>query len=59
MKKLKRILRLLMLVSVIIMASIIPVPMQFYNKDNLPKDFIELIETNDDENEEDDIKEIT
>ena len=48
-----------MLVSVIIMASIIPVPMQFYNKDNLPKDLIELIETNDDENEEDDIKEIT
>ena len=40
------------------MVSIIPVPMQFFSKDNLPKDLIELVENNEDEKEDDDIKEI-
>ena len=44
MKKNKRILRLLLLVLIIGMAAILPVPILFYGKDNLPKNLTELVE---------------
>jgi hypothetical protein len=40
------------------MAAILPVPILFYGKDNLPKNLIEQVENTEDENEEDDIKEL-
>lgn len=58
MKKLKRILRLIILIIVICIALVIPVPMIFYAKDNLPKDLIELVEEQDDEENNEDLKEI-
>lgn len=58
MQKLKRFLRLFLLLMMIGMASILPVPILFYGKDNLPKNLTELVETNEDEKEDDDIKEL-
>ena len=58
MKKLKKILRLIVLILVICMASIIPVPINFYAKDNLPKDLIELVVKQNDDEQDRDIKEI-
>jgi len=56
MIKLKRFLRLLLLAILIGMASILPVPILFYGKDNLPKNLTEQVENTEDEDEEDDIK---
>jgi len=55
--KFKRFLRLLALALLIAMASIIPIPITFYNKDKLPKYLIEQIDTKEDDAEQDDIKE--
>jgi len=55
--KFKRFLRLLALALLIAMASIIPIPITFYNKDKLPKYLIEQIDNKDDDAEQDDIKE--
>ena len=40
------------------LATVSPVPIMFYRKDNLPKYLIERIDTKDDETEDGDIKEI-
>jgi len=56
--KIKRILRLLALILVIAMASILPVPITFFNKDKLPKFVIEQIDEKEEDSEKDDIKEI-
>ena len=58
MKKNKRILRLLLLVLIIGMAAILPVPILFYGKDNLPKNLTELVEETEEDSEIDDIKEL-
>lgn len=57
MQKIKRFLRLLLLLVMIGMAAILPVPILFYGKDNLPKNLTELVEKKED-NEKDDIKEL-
>lgn len=56
MQKFKRFLRLFLLLLMIGMAAILPVPILFYGKDNLPKNLTELVEKMEDEDEEDDIK---
>lgn len=56
--KIKRLLRLLALVLMIAMASIIPVPITFFNKDKLPKFVIEQIDKKKEDTEKEDIKEI-
>ncbi len=43
----------------IAMASVLPVPILFYNKDKLPKYLIELIDKKESDEEKDDIKEIS
>mgnify|MGYP001827728155 CR=1 FL=1 len=58
MKRFKRFLRLFLLVLMIGMASVLPVPILFYGKDNLPKNLTELVENTEDEDEDDDIKEL-
>lgn len=57
--KIKRILRLLALVIMIAMASVLPVPILFYNKDKLPKHLIEQIDKKESKIENREIKEIT
>ena len=58
MRKFKRFLRLFLLLLMIGMASILPVPILFYGKDNLPKNLTELVENTEDENENVDVKEL-
>ena len=58
MKTFKRILRLLALMLMIALASVLPVPISFFRKDDLPKNLTEQIDTKDDEDEKDVIKEI-
>ena len=58
MKNIKRILRLFLLLLMIGLASVIPVPILFNSKNNLPKNLIEHVETSDDEDNVDDIKEL-
>ena len=59
MRKLKRFLRLFLLLLMIGMAAILPIPILFYGKDNLPKNLTELVEKNDDDDDEsDEIKEL-
>jgi len=59
MEKLKRILKLFALLLMIGLASILPVPITFYRKDDLPKYLIEQVDTKEDDIEEDDIKELS
>ncbi|MBT8393754.1 MAG: hypothetical protein KJN66_02785 [Bacteroidia bacterium] len=56
--KIKRILRLLALILMIAMASILPIPITFFNKDKLPKFVIEQIDQKEEDSEKEDIKEI-
>lgn len=58
MKTFKRILRLIALLLIIALASILPVPITFYRKDNLPKYLIEQIDAKEDETDNEDIKEL-
>ncbi|WP_332243881.1 hypothetical protein [Flavivirga spongiicola] len=58
MKTLKKALRLFALILMIALASVLPVPITFYKKDNLPKYTIELVEKKDDDTESEDIKEV-
>ena len=58
MQTFKRFLRLFLLLLMIGMASILPVPILFYGKDNLPKNLIEHVENTEDDDEDDDIKEL-
>ena len=55
--KIKRILRLLALLLMIGLASVLPVPITFFNRDKLPKYLLEQIDKKEDE-DEDDIKEL-
>ena len=50
--KFKKIIRLISFVILIAMASVFPVPMTFYSKDNLPKYLIEMVDKKEDEDEE-------
>ena len=52
MQKLKRFLRLFLLLIMIGMAAILPVPILFYGKDNLPKNLTELVEKNEEDDDE-------
>lgn len=54
--KIKKILRLLALVFMIGLACILPVPMTFTRKDDMPKYLIEQVDENDNTDEEDNIK---
>lgn len=54
----KRILRLLALILVIAMASVLPVPILFHNKDKLPKYLTEQIDKKETDAENEDLKEI-
>lgn len=56
--KIKKKLRLLVLAFMIGLACILPIPMTFFRKDNLPKNLIEQVDINEDEDESDDIKEL-
>jgi len=59
MQKLKRFLRLFLLLLMIGMAAILPVPILFYGKDNLPKNLTELVKKNEeDDDESDEIKDL-
>jgi len=59
MKTFKRILRLIALLLIIALASILPVPITFYRKDNLPKYLIEQIDAKEEEEtDNEDIKEL-
>lgn len=58
MRKFKRFLRLFLLLLMIGMAAILPVPILFYGKDNLPKNLTELVEKTEDDDNEKDIKEL-
>ncbi|MEJ2112889.1 MAG: hypothetical protein P8X62_04010 [Flavobacteriaceae bacterium] len=58
MKTFKRILKLVALILIIVLASILPVPITFYRKDNLPKYLIEQIDAKEDETDNQDIKEL-
>ena len=56
--KTKRILRLIALMLMISMASVLPVPILLFTKDKQPKHLIEQIDTKEDDDEKDDIKEL-
>lgn len=56
--KIKRFLRLLALILMIAMAAVLPVPLTFYTNDKQPNYLIEQIDTKDDVDEKDDIKEL-
>jgi len=58
MKLFKKGLRLMILILMIALASVLPVPITFYRKDNLPKYLIEQIDNNEDETGIEDIKEL-
>jgi hypothetical protein len=58
MKKIKRFLRLLLLAFMIGIAAILPVPILFNSKDNLPENLFEHVETSDEKDEDDEIKEL-
>ena len=58
MKTFKRLLRLSALALMIALASVLPVPITFYRKDDLPKFLIEQLDHKEDEDEKEDIKEI-
>ena len=42
----------------IFLACIVPFPMKFSRKDNLPKDLIEHVELKEDDNEDNELKEL-
>ncbi len=59
MKSIKKALRLLALIFIIALASVLPVPITFYRKDNMPKFKIEQIDKKKDDTKKDDIKAIS
>lgn len=56
--KLKKTLRSIAWITLLVLMSMIPIPIPFPKKDNLPKYLIEQIDTNENEDEKDDIKEL-
>ncbi|WP_396603156.1 hypothetical protein [Algibacter sp. R77976] len=59
MKSTKRVLRLIALMFMIGLATILPVPITFYRKDNMPKFKIEQIDKKQENEEKDDLKVIS
>lgn len=59
MRSIKRTLRLFALIFMIGLATILPVPITFFRKDNLPKFKIEQIDKKQEDENKDDIKEIS
>lgn len=59
MKSLKKALRLLALLFMIVLASVLPVPITYYRKDNMPKFKIEQIDKKQKDSNKDDIKTIS
>jgi len=56
--KIKRILRLIAFALMIGLACILPGPKTFSRKDDVPKYLIEQMDTKDDKEEDDDLKEL-
>ncbi len=56
--KIKKLLRHLALIFMIALASILPIPMTFFRKDNLPKNLIEQMDTKNDHTDDEDVKEL-
>ncbi|MBC2844783.1 hypothetical protein [Winogradskyella flava] len=56
--KIKKKFRLLALIVMIFLACLVPFPLRFTSKDNLPKNLIENVEIKDDEEDNDILKEI-
>lgn len=56
--KIKKLLRLIALILLIALASILPVPITFYRKDNTPKFKIEQLDKKENDIEKDDLKEL-
>jgi len=54
----KKYLRFAAFIFFVVLAAMIPIPLKFHSKDNLPKDLIELVERKEEDDEDDDIKEI-
>jgi hypothetical protein len=54
--KLKQIIRVSALTFMIVLASVLPVPLTFYAKDNLPKHLIEMVDKKNEEDEEEEVK---
>lgn len=54
----KRFLRLSIFILMVAIASIIPVPITFKGKDNLPQNLIEQVEEKNEEEDTSDLKEI-
>ncbi|MEH6537638.1 MAG: hypothetical protein V7719_14660 [Psychroserpens sp.] len=54
--KIKKTLRLLALIFMIFLACIVPFPMKFTKKDNLPKDLIEHLEIKEEDSNEDELE---
>ncbi|WP_298555349.1 hypothetical protein [uncultured Algibacter sp.] len=59
MKSIKKTLRLLALVFIIGLATVLPVPITFYRKDNLPKFKIEQIDKKREDENKADLKVVT
>ncbi|GAA4887299.1 hypothetical protein GCM10023311_08800 [Flaviramulus aquimarinus] len=59
MKTLQKGFRLLALILMITLASILPVPIPFYRKDNIPKFKIEQIDKKQEDNNKENIKVIS
>lgn len=56
--QLKNTLKLLAYALIIALASVLPIPMTIYFKDNLPKHLIEMVDKKKEEDEKDEIKEL-
>lgn len=56
--KLKKMLRTLAWAILLVMACMIPIPFTFTKKDNLPKYLIEQLDTKENDDDKDDIKEL-
>jgi len=52
----KKTLRLTALIFFIFLACIVPFPMRFTQKDNLPKDLIEQVELKEDDDDDDELE---
>ncbi|MBC3847318.1 hypothetical protein H8K90_13050 [Winogradskyella echinorum] len=56
--KIKKTLRFTALIFMIVLACLVPFPLKFSSKDNLPKNLIEHIDIKEDDENEDQLKEI-
>lgn len=59
MKSIKKVLRLIALVLIIGLATVVPVPITFYKKDNLPKFKTEQLDKKKEDHHKEDIKVIS